>query len=60
MRSLIENNYKGKDVYIFFTDYDMPLNNEKNIQIRDDLEANFEKSFECYEDEAFSVIYEYN
>ena len=59
LRSMVENHYKGKDVYIFFTDYDMPLNNEKNIQINYDLNTSFEKSFECYEDEAFSVIYRY-
>lgn len=58
--NLVESHYKEKDVYIFFTDYDMPLNDEEHLQIREDLETNFKKSFECYKDEAFSVIYRYN
>jgi hypothetical protein len=57
---MVENYYEGKDVYIFFTDYDMPLNNEKFIQIKKDLDTNFEKSFECGEEKAFSLVYKYS
>lgn len=60
LRNMVETNYEGREVYIFFTDYDMPLNNDKHIQIKENLDVNFEKSFECYKDEAFSVIYRYS
>lgn len=60
LRNMVETSYEGREVYIFFTDYDMPLNNDKHIQIKSDLAANFEKSFECSKDEAFSVIYRYS
>jgi len=60
LNSLVEKHYDNREVYIFFTDYDMPLNDEEHIQIKYDLDTNFEKSFECYKDEAFSVIYRYS
>lgn len=60
LRNVVESYYEGREVYIFFTDYDMPLNNEKNIQIKEDLDANFKKAFECYKNEAFSIIYIYD
>jgi len=60
IRNLIDNHYKGKDIYIFFTDYDMPLNDEKHIQIKEDLETNFEKTFNCHKNEGFSIIYKYS
>jgi len=60
LSSLAEDSYKGRNVYIFFTDYDMPLNDEENIQIKNDLDINFKKAFECYKNEGFSIIYRYN
>jgi len=60
LNNLVHNYYNEKEVYILFTDYDMPLNGEKHIQIKYDLDTNFEKSFECYKDESFSVIYRYS
>ncbi len=58
--NLAENYYGGREVYILFTDYDMPLNNDKHVQIKYDLDTNFEKSFECYKNEGFSIVYRYN
>jgi 4-amino-4-deoxy-L-arabinose transferase-like glycosyltransferase len=60
LRNLIDNHYKGKDIYIFFTDYDMPLSDGKHIQIKEDLEINFEKTFNCHKNEGFSIIYKYS
>ncbi|MCK5624403.1 glycosyltransferase family 39 protein [Candidatus Pacearchaeota archaeon] len=60
LNNLVNNYYEEKEVYILFTDFDMPLNNEINIQIKQDLDDNFEKSFECSEDTGFSAIYKYN
>ena len=47
LNNLAKESYKDKQVYVFFTDYDMPLNEEEHIQIKRDLDANFEAVFEC-------------
>ncbi|MBT3408902.1 phospholipid carrier-dependent glycosyltransferase [Candidatus Woesearchaeota archaeon] len=60
LKKLITSNYIDKNVYIFFTDFDMPLNDEKNKQIKKDLDDNFEKIFECKKETGFSEIYSYN
>ncbi|MCD4759679.1 glycosyltransferase family 39 protein [archaeon] len=59
LRNLIENNYEGMNCFIFFTDFDMPLNKEKHIKIKKDLDNNFEKVFECNKNSGLSVIYKY-
>ncbi len=59
LESLVKNNYQNREVYIFFTDYDMPLDQEKNIKTKEDLDSNFEIVFECSKEEGLSTIYAY-
>ena len=47
LKDLVKESYKNKTVYIFFTDYDMPLNNERYVKIKEDLDNNFEIVFNC-------------
>jgi len=56
----VESTNNQNNTYIFFTDYDMPLYDEEHIQIRNDLENNFEKVFECDKDWGLSSIYVYS
>ena len=60
LRKSIENTYDENRTYIFFTDYDMPLYDEEHIKIKEDLDNNFKKVFECDKDFGLSVIYKYN
>ncbi len=55
LKSLIEESYLDKETYIFFTDFDMPLTEEKNIQIKKDLD-NFDEVFNCLNR---TIIYKY-
>jgi len=55
LESLVEENYPYKEVYIFFTDVDMPLAEEKNIKIKKDLD-NFDRFFNCLNK---TIIYKY-
>jgi len=59
LKKLVNTIYIGRDVYILFTDYDMSLDVEKNIQIKLDLDNNFEKVFECHKKNGLSIIYKY-
>lgn len=60
LKNLRDDYYEGREVYVFFTDYDMLLDDEKNIQIKNDLDANFKKVFECSKNKGFSAVYRYN
>ena len=60
LKAMVEESYFEKEVYFLFTDYGNPFSEEKYIQIKGDLDANFEKSFECYKGDGFTIIYEYN
>ncbi len=60
LRKSIKDTNDENRTYIFFTDYDMPLYDEEHIKIKEDLDKNFEKVFECDKDWGLSVIYKYN
>jgi 4-amino-4-deoxy-L-arabinose transferase-like glycosyltransferase len=55
IKSNINSNYRGEEVYIFFTNFDMPKENE----IKNYLGNNFEKVFECSKTSGYSAIYKY-
>jgi len=57
LKSLVENHYSAKNNFIFFTDFDMPLNSVKHIKIKEDLDKNLEKVFECSKEEGYSAVY---
>jgi len=59
--AIIKNNhFQGKNIYIFFTDYDMPLHDKEHIKIKKDLDDNFEKVFTCDKNWGLSAIYKYD
>jgi len=53
-RNIIDSNYKDRKVYIFFANYDMT-----DKKIKNDLDNNFKKVFECSKGWGNSTIYEY-
>lgn len=53
----LNDDYAGRSIYVFFTDFDMPLNDEEHIRIKNILDSNFKKVFECSGGEGFSAIY---
>lgn len=55
--SLLKEDNPNKEVYILFSDFDMPLNDEEHVQIKKELDENYKKVFECFKDSGFSVIY---
>ncbi len=55
VKNLINSKYQNKKVYIFFANYDMPM--ESNF--KNDLDINFEKVFECVKGEGYSAVYIY-
>ena len=50
--NLIPENY-----HILFSDYGMPLFNEENQKIKEELDSNFKKIFECSLDGSYSAVY---
>ena len=54
LKLLAEESY-SKEIYIFFTDMDMPLTEEKNVRIKEDLD-NFDEVFNCGNR---TIIYKY-
>lgn len=60
LNRLVEENYNNREVYIFFTEYDMPISDEKHIRIKKDLDNSFEKVFECGKEGGLSVVYKYS
>lgn len=60
LRAILDQGVEGREIYILFTSYDMPLNNKENIGIKDDLDINFERVFECEKQEGVSMIYRYS
>ena len=59
LKNLITNYYPDKNSFVFFTNFDMPLNNKKYIKIKKDLDKNLKKVFECSKGESYSVIYKF-
>ncbi len=55
LRNIIDTNYLNREVYIFFSNYDMSMNSP----IKNDLDKNFEKAFECSKGSGYSAIYRY-
>ncbi|MDO8528608.1 MAG: glycosyltransferase family 39 protein [Nanoarchaeota archaeon] len=60
LKSLIENDYPDKNGFVFFTNFDMPLADEEHRKIKEDLDKNLEKVFECGEGEVFSIVYKFS
>lgn len=54
-RDSIDNKYQGRDVYMFFANYDMVMDGI----IKKDLDINFNKIYECNKGYGYSVIYKY-
>jgi len=54
-RDMNSSNYKNKDVYLSFSNYDMDMNSI----IKKELDFNFEKVFECSIDYGYGAIYKY-
>ena len=52
---MVDTKYKNKNVYMFFSNYDMDMKSD----IKKDLDNNFDKSFECVKDWGYSVVYKY-
>ena len=55
LRNDINSNYKNRKVYIFFANYDMT-----DKKIKNDLDNNFKKVFECSKGWGNSTIYQYD
>lgn len=60
LKNMIKNHYSDKNSFVFFTDFDMPLNDEEHIKIKEDLDKNLEKVFECSKEHGYSAVYEIN
>ena len=54
---LIQSSYAKKQVYIFFTEYDMPLTDVKNEEVKGILDSNFQQVYNCGNS---SLIYRYD
>lgn len=60
LKSLIENHYLDKNSFVFFTDFDMSLDDGEHIWIKEDLDKNLERVFECSREDGYSAIYKYS
>jgi len=60
LKNLINTYYKNRPVYVLFTQYDMPLDNEENVNIKNMLDYNFEIVFRCPESGNSSLVYKYS
>lgn len=60
LSNMIKNYYSEKNSFIFFTDFDMPLNDKDHIKIKEDLDKNLEKVFECSKENGYSAVYKIN
>jgi len=58
LENMIKNHYSDKNSFVFFTDFDMSLDEEKHIKIKEDLDRNLEKVFECSKGNGYSAVYE--
>jgi 4-amino-4-deoxy-L-arabinose transferase-like glycosyltransferase len=55
IRNLIDSNYRDETVYILFTNFDMPKEND----LKNELDNNFEKVFECSKTPGYSAVYKF-
>lgn len=53
----IAQSYNKKTPFVLFTNFDMPLDKPKNINIKEDLDKNLERVFECSRGEGYSAVY---
>jgi len=60
LSNMIKNHYSQKNSFVFFTDFDMPLNDNEHIKIKEDLDKNLEKVFECSKENGYSAVYKIN
>jgi len=58
LENMIKNHYSDKNSFVFFTDFNMPLTNENYLEIKEDLDKNLEKVFECSKENGYSAVYE--
>ena len=56
LKNWIKSSYSDKEVYVLFGDYIIKPEEEYN-QIKEDLESNSEKVFECSKESGYSAIY---
>jgi len=56
LKNWIKSSYSDKEVYVLFGDYIIKPEEEYN-QIKEDLESNSEKVFECSKERGYSSIY---
>ena len=54
LKNIINLNHGNRIIYIFFTNYDMSIDSG----VKNDLDNNFKKVFECSKDWGYSAIYE--
>jgi len=57
LRNLVKNGYPDKENYFLFTDFSMPLGGDKYNKVKEDLDKNFEKVFECSKSKGYSAVY---
>jgi 4-amino-4-deoxy-L-arabinose transferase-like glycosyltransferase len=57
---LIKKHYSDKESFVLFTDFDMPLNDDEHIRIKDDLDKNLKKVFECSKDRGYAAVYQFS
>jgi len=55
LNQIIKSNYKDRKVYIYFSNYDMDMNNG----IKNDLDNIYKKVFECSKGWGYSAVYKY-
>ncbi len=60
LKNLLNNSYSNKNSYILFTDYEIPLGGDKYNKVKEDLENNFEKVFECSKNIGYSAVYKFS
>jgi len=46
--------------YIFYTDMDMPLYDEKNVKLKKDLDENYDTLFVCDKDWGLATVYKFS
>ena len=56
--SLVIPTYNDKKIYVLFGDY-VTKPDEEYKQIKEDLENNLQKVFECEKERAFTYVYKY-
>tara|TARA_Y100000310_G_scaffold339655_1_gene432977 strand:+ start:4666 stop:6105 length:1440 start_codon:yes stop_codon:yes gene_type:complete len=59
LRNLIENHYSEKNNFVFFIGFSRDSSFPKQKKIKEDLDKNLEKVFECSKDKGYSAVYKF-